>query len=471
MLLWKKVVLSVSLLSLLTGCAGMYRSDAKILSHHQIYVTYKGELVRPDLPKYPISDQKRIKEYVDGIVKNMVSENPERIMIFVHGGLNNHHAATSNALNVLYGIRSDNKNKENRQIYPIFVGWRSDGLSNYGDHLVFLKNDGRRIGGLSFVSLLEQSIRPPFVLIEDVSRSVINMPISSVSSIKSQWSLLNMPLYDISSEERAAQLSHENLDKEKIVNINCNHRYSSDQDQRADVADYLYSFNPASTLIGAATVNGLGRGSWQSMKRRSDLLLSNDQSFEGSSEYQTALLFLLQEIEKNSQLKTKKIDLIGHSMGAIVVNNILMRMPYLEYENIVYMGAATSLKEMSASIVPVLSKNKNINFYNLSLDPYNEISETGDFPLSLISPRGSLLIYIDSYLQRTGAFTDRTAGNWFNVVRAVNSVFPEEVRNRVHLTCFGKEFPDPIRHGDFNERNFWRVGFWKGDSSIPDNPK
>src|SRR5207248_2999500 len=93
------------------------------------------------------------------------------------------------------------------------------------------------------------------------------------------------------------------------------------------------------------------------------------------------------------------ITLVGHSMGAIVCNRIVGGYPELKFKDIVYMGAACSVREFQANVVPYLVNNRHTRFYNLSLHPQ---CEAGEISLSQpkikfdIAPRGSLLVWLDN---------------------------------------------------------------------------
>ena len=77
-------------------------------------------------------------------------------------------------------------------------------------------------------------------------------------------------------------------------------------------------------------------------------------------------------------------------MGAIIANEIVRVFPKLPYKNIVYMGAASSIRDFRMSVEPVLQSDShpNLRFYNLSLHPYAEVYEINRGGLS---PLGSLL--------------------------------------------------------------------------------
>ncbi|MNP10432.1 alpha/beta hydrolase fold protein [compost metagenome] len=242
---------------------------------------------------------------------------------------------------------------------------------------------------------------------------------------------------------------------------------------------YWTVWNPVKFLT-APFLDGLGTGAWDSMLRRADLVLTKKQAYEGEFPRSkssggdkkqdvpryadTAATKFLAEWARDSSLKDVKINIIGHSMGAIVSTDILVRHPRLNVDNVVFMGAAARIKDVENIIVPWMqgATHKKARFYNLSLDPYREIGENvyHDF-----LPRGSLLNWIDFIFGSVNSYKDRTAGSWWNIVRTAEDIFPggdPELRRRVHVTRFPIGGPEmgPQTHGGFGEYCFWRSSFW-----------
>ncbi len=66
------------------------------------------------------------------------------------------------------------------------------------------------------------------------------------------------------------------------------------------------------------------------------------------------------DLEANlADMSDLKLTLVGHSMGAIVINELVPEFDELPFENIVFMGAATSIRDTKNAMVPLLRKNKN----------------------------------------------------------------------------------------------------------------
>jgi len=145
-------------------------------------------------------------------------------------------------------------------------------------------------------------------------------------------------------------------------------------------------------------------------------------------------------------------------MGAIVVDQILSAYPDMYFDNVVFMAAAVSTREVLDHTVPYLKLHPKTRFFSLSLHPDSENSETS---LIGVEPSGSLLVWVDSYYTTPLTHLDRTFGRWENV-RSVLHIFPQDVLQRqMHFKVFGSDTRNsPQEHGEFNNYPFWRANFW-----------
>src|SRR5699024_8620932 len=100
---------------------------------------------------------------------------------------------------------------------------------------------------------------------------------------------------------------------------------------------------------------------------------------------------------------------------SIVLNELIRRFPQPDYSNIVYMGAACSIRDFERCVIPYLTKHKSTRFYDLCLHPMAEDMEAHAWDLP---PRGSLLVWIDNFLADPQTSKDWTLGRWENVVLA-----------------------------------------------------
>ena len=176
-----------------------------------------------------------------------------------------------------------------------------------------------------------------------------------------------------------------------------------------------------------------------------------------------------------------QLDYYGHSMGALVGNEVLARHPELPWRRIVYMAAATPTRDVRLMISSLLSADRpGVRFYSLMLHP---LAESHDLEAHGIVPEGSLLEWIDEMFGGPRTVDDRMFGKWTNAEKTM-AMFPEEVRQRMTFRVFpaqakmsngnqwekadftlqcavvkGARTPPrchPIVHGEFVEYAFWR---------------
>lgn len=184
-------------------------------------------------------------------------------------------------------------------------------------------------------------------------------------------------------------------------------------------------------------------------------------------------------------LQDMKLTLVAHSMGAIVVNELIVNYHDLPYENIVFMAAATSLRHSRNALVPLLqasaggdySSKLKVRFFNLMLHPKADAREDSVYGLL---PSGSLLEWIDEVLGKPKTMIDRAMGKWRNLQPALH-IFPAKMRPRMNFRVFGFDQrrwrehlgddglpcadyagPNPVTHGSFNDtaKEYWRPPFW-----------
>jgi pimeloyl-ACP methyl ester carboxylesterase len=165
-----------------------------------------------------------------------------------------------------------------------------------------------------------------------------------------------------------------------------------------------------------------------------------------------------QECKDGHCTKKYEITLIGHSMGAMVLDELVRTNPDMDFTNIVFMGAAVSARRVVENIVPYLERNPGTRFYNLSLHPENEDREASAAGLT---PSGSLPVWIDTMYTTPESDLDKTAGRWKNM-RVVRHVFPKETyESQMRFKVFGLDKNrHPQAHGDFDNFPFWQREFW-----------
>ena len=187
----------------------------------------------------------------------------------------------------------------------------------------------------------------------------------------------------------------------------------------------------------------------------------------------------LDSLLKRADMTKRTLTVVGHSMGAIVLDRVLNEFPDLPVTEIYYLAPAASMLEVVSAVVPFMARaeHRDTRFYLGTLHPFAEASEWQPAMLDIV-PRGSLLEWIDHDLSSPETQLDRTAGKWSNLIEAQH-VFPETVRARMVFKAFGVRDPrdaaDPFlfsqvdHHGVFSEPQlrFWRPGVWTGKPAPP----
>jgi hypothetical protein len=222
-------------------------------------------------------------------------------------------------------------------------------------------------------------------------------------------------------------------------------------------------------------VDALGTPSWDIMHRRTRALFRDPNSFGSQQDTRgyvppsgalARLLDSLQALIREDTATRYELTIVGHSMGAIVANEIARTRDSLAIANLVFMAGAVSLREFETGALPYLQSHTGTEFYSLSLHPLAEAREHHFFR---IPPSGSLLEWIDSYYSRPETDFDRMLGKYDNIMQA-SFMFPADMRGRVHIKSFGYRDlsgcgPNralPFEHGQFNDISvpFWRPAFW-----------
>jgi pimeloyl-ACP methyl ester carboxylesterase len=228
-------------------------------------------------------------------------------------------------------------------------------------------------------------------------------------------------------------------------------------------APLQFTTEPALDTVGTAV--------WKNMLRRTrtmfypagNFITTSDHRDDQGGLYPGAAALFFASLDRFLQKHPSYcLDLVAHSMGALVTDEAIREYPDLRIRNLVYMGAACSISDFQAS-AGIYLRYHATNFYNLCLHPRAELDESnvGGIPV-----RGSLLAWIDEFFQSPDAFEDRTLGTFENAVIGYQLL---PASDRIHLKAFGLEPHDcppgyssgPRKHGEFPEFEFWNPEFWR----------
>lgn len=461
---------------------------------HAVFVDGDGRALRVRTPSENSRQPRQMspEEYdlylarmMDAIRRDTVV--PRRIMIVAHGGLNN---LSTNLL------RADDMSQSISAAgyYPILLIWESGLLPTYFEHLAYVRQ------GQKQEAVLLAQITTNVTI--DLARGASRAPLTWIEQ-GTDW----MRTTGWFTPEWQAETSHLLQNYEEWTNAQNAGTSTGSMDSatiHVSVGEFragrnenvgrtlLTFFTLPTKLIVSPLLDAVGGSAWRNMRRRTRTMFHTPQEFGPSiisaetyrppsgavAELAAALDTLI--IQDSVAFVASggpdtafnrhdrwQITLIGHSMGAIVMNELVRHQWNLPYRNIVYMAAACSIRDWEASVLPYMEEHDSTRFYSLMLHPVVEARErnVGDLP-----PRGSLLEWLDDYMDDPETHTDRTMGKWANMAEATHLI-PPGVRNRVYfrvfgyldsLTNHGEGSRKPIKHGDFLDPDvpFYSESFW-----------
>jgi hypothetical protein len=415
------------------------------------------------------SDPITRSEYDDHLHRMMESlrgdRQPHGVMIVVHGGMNGFGASRELAEAAGDSIHAAGYN-------PVFINWRTDALNSYGEHLVWTRR-GHVVSGSSAV------VNPPLNLVADLGRGVTRWPLNLPESVRDE-------ILTFGHDRSHAVVAEYDTVRAGFgdpaqVQVSLGAYCQSTTGRAATVL--RAPFFPFRLALGVPISETVGTSGWNNMLRRTrNVFRQPVESAHQDTAYgyryrpgQGGVSILMDSLERMigeesvATGRRRPIILIGHSMGAIVLNEVIRRYPAMTFDTIVYMASAASSRDVYDAILPYLGAHKDTRFYSLTLHPNADAREHMFFPLL---PVGSLLEAIDDIYQNPLTHVDRTFGKWTNAMETLHLV-PDSVRGQITIKAFGYNDPDgpvngpngrtPRRHGDFNDLDigFWRSSFWQ----------
>jgi pimeloyl-ACP methyl ester carboxylesterase len=489
-------------------------------TNYVLEVNNQGFLLdlRPGKKRHPITSREGLADYLrTNVFAGFAHSRKSKILLFVHGGLNDRSTGMSHFWNDYEDIMRQS------DYYPIFVVWPSGWTSTYFEHLFWVRQGIRAETGREKTFSLLTS---PFVLIADLGRAITRLPVVIANNSKSDIEIIT-PIRE--RDGGAAVQQYQDL-----VRTNFQVAIGDDYSRLSDRAlrDTTYWLTLPIKYVLSSFIDGFGKGAWDNMLRRTQqtyparLDVPPGTWFRPSSRtnttnprppsrayatwrtfskreekvaerYDAAGLPVFVEMLRRYQMRNPNLEvtLVGHSMGTIILNRVV-RDAEMQFNNIVYMGAACTIADFSTSVLPYMKKHPDTQFYNLSLHP---VAEAGEWQAAMadLPPRGSLLVWIDNFLQNPVTEQERTFGRWRNLYRSsatgepiIRQFYDNEgtnrLKERLHFQAFSvgygnhdqlrkikyqwNEHPvpkdekercdNPMTHGQLSEMPYWKPSFW-----------
>ena len=485
-------VVTSCILLLAAGCGGkrLPRWPSAVLPEaHVVAVNERGETVDP--ARWPkVVSPERFEQQLDRMFQRMdawhagrdegTAAKPRKILIFVHGGLTTPQDGLGHAC-----WRYDDILEAG--YYPIFIVWNPELWSSWGEHVWFVRQGEYRRTSPHL---------GPFIVLADLGRALLRAPVTwsfqgghdvrrlgasfqatQENKPENRW-LENVEFTKVRRISRWFIRAYENpYAREETFPISMG-RVDAEAGSAWRTTEYVVSIPTKYAL--SPLLDAGGSSAWDNMCRRAMVmsegftaswLRGEKRTASVANPGDSALVRLIKRLEERAPAggsagpaKTAyEITLVGHSMGAIVLNEFVHRSERVEYNNIVYLAAACSVRDFQRTVVGYLDRHRLTRFYNLCLHPVNETRERN---AELVAPRGSLLVWIDDMFSRPHTTLDRTLGRWQNLA-AVSLAVPKHLRPRVTLKAFAvlgtdQNFPMyPQKHGHFGGQKYWLPEFWE----------
>lgn len=470
-----KLLLAVSAAILVARCAGVTYYSGPISRENMVMFNTRGDLVDPatgcaDLAKCAHPTGQRFDElvgecetrYIENIARAIEARSDRKVLLYIHGGLNDPTGTIERAVSRTPLIEPS--------YYPIFINWQSSLPTSYRDHLLRVHQ------GRFFEYSRGRWCFGAFKLPLDIARAKWRSPIASYFETvnyaqSTRWSK-EMELW-----RQVAEKEQRRIETSPTPDAEINLVYYPPQPTSELRNGVSWGLPLPMRFLAAAVIDAGGTPAWEVMLHRAYSLIHRDPDFDPAGHHAPSDRPVFHDpsgglhrlLARLSKIEGVRITLIGHSMGAIVANEILRSFPDLPVENIVYMAAACSIHDYETSVLSFVDRRDDLKrrgadvivpkIYMLTLDMQSEVSER-----RMYAPSGTLLVWIDDYFSHPETRHHRTAGRFTNLLGAVHNT-PAKVRNYLTITSFQRHGQNmPQTHGSFGDFPFWDERFWRGEA-------
>lgn len=412
---WPSTVVAL-ILGLVSACA-----TGPPQTHPHLMVDPDGYALEDDGDKMASADYRRgIKQMTADVSEHVKKARSQgqtaHLLVHVHGGL----VSQAEGLQFIQDMVDENGLLKDTSYYPVFINWDASlGSSLYDD--LFEVRRGVRDPLIGYPT-------SPFVVLSRLLNGVARLPVTLVY----QYDTEKMQFESWEGEER----SYGELAGNGIITL---------------------ASLPV-TVVSLPFISGFGEGAWKMMRRRIDQMFAyqirpQKHVFLDEVEEPGALRQFFEAVEPLARGEQPGIEitLVGHSMGAIVVNKILRSFPKIAFHRIVYLAGATSIEDFFNTIPPYLELHPESTFYSFSL---SNRDEGGEFNYFL--PRGSLLVWIDNMFEPGISPSGKRVGFFRN--KDIIRITPLDGRccPRMQFVKFTGQEGQPRKHGDFNNDGIYQ---------------
>lgn len=435
-----------------------------------------------------VLDDSTARQAVGVLMQRLRASGRDTITLYVHGGLVTYGRARADAARLGAALERDGH-------FPLFVAWESGWFPTLADHVKSVRQGQEWAPVAGWLSA-------PLIIAADLGRAVARAPLGMLQQAADYCATWRGALSDSTRQARGDHSCRMFADEVRVRRQNVRRaldreaRGTSTDSLRLTLGEYHSTFARSAgrtvsayvtalpkALVTGPLMDGFGAGTYENMLRRTQTMFRQHGDMARrapTTGYRaptgaTAILmdsltaYITPTCDSGGDCRVR-LNLVGHSMGSIVVSRMLREWPELPVRHIYFMAAAATVADVEGAVVPYLRRHPRASFFNGMLHPRIEVGEAQWAALDLV-PRGSLLEWIDDHLTSPQTPLDRTAGKWDNMA-AMEYLFPPEVRGRVLLKGFGYRDPrdaaqpflhrEVDRHSAFDDPRFafWRERTW-----------
>lgn len=403
----------------------------------------------------------------------------KKVLLYIHGGLNTQFTTIRRAYCAASTVKQNG-------YFPIYLNWQSNLFTSYANMLYFVRKGSRRpwYGPTTWGFT-------PFYLARDTSRAVTRaVPI---------WSFM------FANDFRSIRI--EEKEKEERIDV-----YKESGGARLDLRKGVdgrrrperllslgsYALTLPTKLLISPILDAAGTPAWAGMLRAAETAFRTDElpkeltrtAAAGALDprlereptnggFDIFLVRLKRYIADHGGAQRFEVVLVGHSAGTIVLNHILREagdavdsIPFLPVTHVVYMASAATIQDYEDTVFPYLRRHPGVDIHHLVLhhlaDARDRVGSILDVP-----PRGSLLVWIDNFLNERKTYRDRTSGRSDSLSRALDDLDQwQDIVPRIHIREFdvGRAFAatEPQHHRDFGRLSYWNPDCWR---THPEHPE
>lgn len=419
------------------------------------------DLIRPPARK----ETKRIPDFseYDAYIGNLIAsikrdkaaKGHVKLLFYFHGGLNSRDAAIDRAARDLKEIHD-----QQADVYPIFVNWQTSLYASYKDHLLWIRKGQN--------TYEKGAALWPFMLAADIARAVMEIPVANFL----QWK--DYARHHTYVPEGAAQAETCGLD---VPDFRRGPHRPQTKGQRLGAEARSFVTYLLTKWWAAGVIDSAGSSAWSSMVYTAKRLFYSDQEmhhpygFTNPSVHGAgALSRFLQRLVSEKVLDDQdEIILVAHSAGAIVANLVVAHFgERLPIRTLVYMAPACTVDELmeTGNVSKFLANDERRQLYILALHEKSDLDEK--FYLDL-APQGSLLVWLDEFIQPKYAEFGGLMMGRTRTLRLHYHLIPCKVQKQIHVVAYGQSDPketpfQPQRHGHFGDLQYWLESTWKAEN-------